>query len=137
VHPPVSVGLVGPSERQFDKAPEQRASTYAGYEIMVRLHLKPLIGRRKLDELGPADVRRLLAWLREKETKGHGGGTRKLSPRMVQFAHAVLRNALSNAVREELVSRNVAKLVKLSGPEYDVGAGLDPVVARADGEGQG
>jgi hypothetical protein len=31
---------------------------------------------------------------------------------MVQFAHAVPRNALSNAVREELVSRNAAKLVK-------------------------
>jgi integrase len=111
--------------------PERRASTYAGDEVMVRLHLKPLLGRKKLDELGPADVRRLLAALREKETKGHGGGVRKLSPRMVQFAHAVLRNTLSNAVREELVSRNAAKLVKMSGPEYDVGAGLDPLAARA------
>ncbi|GAA1872346.1 hypothetical protein GCM10009836_61570 [Pseudonocardia ailaonensis] len=48
-----------------------------------------------------------------------------------QFAHAVLRNALSNAVREELVGRNAAKLVKMSNPEYDVGAGLDPIAARA------
>ena len=55
----------------------------------------------------------------------------QLSPRMVQFAHAVLRNALSNAVREELVSRNAAELVTMSGPEYDVGAGLDPIAARA------
>lgn len=51
-------------------------------------------------------------------------------PRMVQFAHAVLRNALSNAVREELVSRNVAKMVKTSSPDYTVGAGLDPLAAR-------
>ena len=50
---------------------------------------------------------------------------------MVQFVHAVLRNALSNAVREELVSRNAAKLVMMSGPEYDIGAGLDPVAARS------
>jgi hypothetical protein len=50
---------------------------------------------------------------------------------MVPFAHAVLRNALSNAVREELVSRNAAKLVTMSGPEYDIGAGLDPVAARS------
>lgn len=111
--------------------PERRATTYKGYETMVRVHIKPVLGTKKLDELGPTDVRRLLAALREKETSGHGGGVRKLSPRMVQFAHAVLRNALSNAVREELVSRNAAKLVKMSNPEYDVGAGLDPIAARA------
>lgn len=111
--------------------PERRASTYNGYEIMVRRHIKPVLGRRKLDELGAADVRHLLKELRAKKTDGHGGGPRTLSPRMVQFAHAVLRNALSNAVREELVSRNVAKLVKMSTPEYDVGAGLDPIAARA------
>ena len=115
--------------------PECRATTYNGYETMVRVHIKPVIGRKKLDELGPADVRRLLAELRDKDTDGRGGGPRKLSTRMVQFAHAVLRNALSNAVREEMVSRNVAKLVKISNPEYDVGAGLDPVAARALLEG--
>jgi integrase len=111
--------------------PERRVSTYKGYETMVRVHIKPVLGKKKLDELGPADVRRLLAELREKETSGHGGGRRHLSPRMIQFAHAVLRNALSNAVREELVSRNAAKLVKISNPEYEVGAGLDPIAARA------
>ncbi|MFC7660896.1 tyrosine recombinase XerC [Pseudonocardia benzenivorans] len=111
--------------------PELRPTTYAGYETMVRVHIKPVLGRKKLDELGPADVRHLLTVLREKETTGHGGGRRTLSKRMVQFAHAVLRNALSNAVREELISRNAAKLVKMSNPEYDVGTGLDPVAARA------
>ena len=42
---------------------------------------------------------------------------------MVQFGHAVLRNALSSAVREELVTRNVAKLVRVSTPHYEVGQG--------------
>jgi integrase len=111
--------------------PERRATTHKGYEIMVRVHIKPVLAGKMLDELGPTDVRRLLAALREKKTSGHGGGPRKLSPRMVQFAHAVLRNALSNAVREELVSRNAAKLVTMSGPEYDIGAGLDPIAARS------
>jgi len=98
---------------------------------MVRLHIKPVIGRVLLDELGSANVRRLLATLCAKQTTGHGGGPRKLSPRMVQFGHAVLRNALSNAVREELVSRNVAKLVRMSSVDCEVGAGLDPIAARA------
>ncbi|WP_181778890.1 tyrosine-type recombinase/integrase [Pseudonocardia pini] len=111
--------------------PERRPTTYAGYETMVRVHIKPVLGKEKLDEVGPAEVRKLLAVLRDKETTGRGGGPRRLSHRMVQFAHAVLRNALSNAVREELVSRNAAKLVKMSNPEYDVGAGLDPIAARA------
>lgn len=111
--------------------PEKRATTYNSYESLVRLHIVPVIGRRKLDELGPADVRRLLAMLREKEISGSGGGPRRLSDRMAQFAHAVLRNALSNAVREELISRNVAKLVQVSNPEYDVGVSLDPVAARS------
>jgi integrase len=111
--------------------PERRATTYKGYETMVRVHIAPVLGRTKLDELGPTDVRRLMAVLREKQTSGHGGGPRGLSPRMVQFAHAVLRNALSNAVREELVSRNAAKLVRISTPTYDVGTGLDPIAARA------
>lgn len=111
--------------------PERRVTTYKGYETMVRVHITPVLGRTKLDELGPTEVRRLLAALREKQTSGHGGGPRGLSPRMVQFAHAVLRNALSNAVREELVSRNAAKLVRISTPTYDVGTGLDPIAARA------
>lgn len=111
--------------------PELRPSSYSGYEVMVRRRIKPVVGSRYLVDLSPADVRRLLAALREKETTGHGGGLRTLSPRVVQFAYAVLRNALSNAVREELVSRNVAKLVKTSNPEYDVGGGLDPIAARA------
>lgn len=110
--------------------PETRGSTYAGYETMVRQHIKPALGRKYLDALGPADVRRFVADLRKKRTTGRGGGPRVLSPRMVQFAHAVLRNALSNAMREELVSRNVAKLVRVSTPDYDVGSGLDPVTAK-------
>lgn len=111
--------------------PETRGTTYAGYETMVRRHIKPALGRKHLDALTPMDVRRFIAELRDKRTDGHGGGPRVLSSRMVQFAHAVLRNALSSAMREELVTRNVAKLVRVSTPDYEVGNGLDPVTARA------
>ena len=46
------------------------------------------------------------------------------STRQVQFIHAVLRNALSNAEREEIITRNVAKLVRMPSPRYKVGKGL-------------
>ncbi|MEV4536952.1 site-specific integrase [Asanoa sp. NPDC049518] len=42
----------------------------------------------------------------------------------IQFVHAVLRNALQHAMREELISRNVAKLVRVPAPRYKVGKGL-------------
>jgi hypothetical protein len=57
--------------------PELRPTTYSGYEIMVRRHIKPVLGRTYLADLSPADVRRLLATLRTKETTGHGGGPRR------------------------------------------------------------
>jgi len=34
-------------------------------------------------------------------------------PRLVQYVHATLRAALEHAVREELIARNVARLVKV------------------------
>ncbi|MFD4532219.1 tyrosine-type recombinase/integrase [Kitasatospora sp. NPDC058397] len=38
--------------------------------------------------------------------------------------HAVLRNTLEHAVREELINKNVAKLVKVPAPDYRIGKGL-------------
>jgi integrase len=49
---------------------------------------------------------------------------------MTSWSSAVLRNALQNAVREELISRNVAKPVQVETPDYDVGKGLTIVEAQ-------
>jgi integrase len=49
---------------------------------------------------------------------------------MVQFIHAVLRNALQQAMREEKIMRNVAKLVQVGAPDYEVGRGLSVLEAR-------
>jgi integrase len=53
-----------------------------------------------------------------------------LQRRGVQFVHAVLRAGLQNAMRDELVGRNVAKLVQIAAPVYEVGHGLTPDEAR-------
>jgi integrase len=91
-----------------------RPTTIGGYEGIIRVHLIPGLGKKQLTHLSPQDVRRLLTVKRQEG----------LSVRMVQYIHAVLRNALQNAVREELISRNVAKLVQVETPDYDVGKGL-------------
>jgi integrase len=81
--------------------PTLRASTYSSYDSILVQHLIPGLGRIALAKLTPADVQ---AFLNAKSASG-------LSPRRVQYIHAVLRRALVTAERWGMVSRNVAKLV--------------------------
>ncbi len=83
--------------------PSVRGTTYAKYETFVRLYLAPGLGRKQLEKLTTADVRGFLNAQRE-----IGQSTPTL-----QAMHAVLRNALQNAMREDLVVRNVAALVRV------------------------
>ncbi|MSQ14883.1 MAG: site-specific integrase [Dehalococcoidia bacterium] len=81
--------------------PNVRPSTHSSYSDLVRLHLIPEIGKVSLAKLTPAQVQALI-------TKKLASG---LSPRTVQYIRAVLRRALSQALKWDLVSRNVATLV--------------------------
>lgn len=90
-----------------------RPRTYESYELTVRLHISPHIGRLPLQKLAPQHIRALL-----RERAEHGGRLDRktkrpvgLSPRSVQYIRAVLRIALNQAVKYELVGRNVAALV--------------------------
>ncbi len=62
-----------------------------------------------------------------------GARSRPLSPRSASYLHAILRSALSQAVRDDLVSRNVCELV--ASPRADEapfrGTHLEPDEARA------
>jgi integrase len=82
-----------------------RASTYSTYETMIRAHLKPRLGSLPLQSLTAARLNALYAdLLREGRRDGKGG----LSPASVRYVHAVTRKALSDAVRWNLLTRNVA-----------------------------
>ncbi|MCT2589501.1 site-specific integrase [Streptomyces sp. N2-109] len=124
----------------------RRPKTYQGYESVVRVHLVPGLGKKKIRTLRAAEVR---AWLgrvaAECQCCKHGRDKARAEPeccavgeccrsvlsrRMVQSIHAVLRNALQNAVREELIARNVAQLVQVPTPTYDTGKGLSVGQAR-------
>jgi integrase len=126
----------------------KRATTWRGYESAVRLHIAPVVGPVRLEKLAGADVRRLVAVCRSKCLCCLNGYDKFREPadqccsvgrccgrhpskRQIQFIHAVLRNALSSAVRDELVPRNVAKLVQIPTPRYKVGKGMQlPEVKR-------
>jgi integrase len=92
-------------------AKQVRPSTYTGYETNVRLHIKPLIGSKKLVKLTARDVRKMIESLRSKPLSR---GTGITSDRAVQYINVTLRAAPEQAFREELISRNVAKLVQAS-----------------------
>jgi integrase len=77
-----------------------RPATYSSYCDIVRLHIEPQLGRVRLNKLTPVQVQVLL---NEKTASG-------LSPRRVEYIRAVLRSALNQALRWEIVSRNVAAL---------------------------
>jgi integrase len=81
--------------------PSVRPKTLASYSQLVRLHIGPELGRISLSKLSPQDIQR---FMNERLKKG-------LSPRTVQYLRAVLRKALSQALKWGLVTRNVATLV--------------------------
>jgi integrase len=81
--------------------PNVRPWTYAGYEVHVRLHLKPALGHLRLDKLMPIHVQQ---FLNQKIADG-------MKPRSVRYIRGTLRTALAKAVKWDLLSRNVAALV--------------------------
>jgi len=101
--------------------PSVRASTYAAYEMHLRLYLIPELGRIPLARLTPQHVQALI------NAKLRSG----LAPRSVLHMRAVLRRALNQALRWGLVPRNVATLVDPPRvPRYEVQA-ITPQQARA------
>jgi integrase len=95
-----------------------RLTTYQGYERIVRLHIKPTLGRVKLQNLTPTHLRGLY---RERLEAG-------LAPRMVQLIHTTLHKALKEATADGLVPRNVAGLVRAPRP---AGQETNPLPPRA------
>ncbi len=89
-----------------------RPSTAESYASLTRQHIIPGLGHHRLDKLTAVHIR---AFLRDKSTQTSPRTKRPLSARTIQYLHAVLRLALEQARRDDLVVRNVAGLV--AGPK--------------------
>ena len=77
-------------------------STIASYEWVIGKYIEPEIGTIPLTRLTQVDLNGFM------QRKLAGG----LSHRTVQICHSVIRSALSKALRDGLVYRNVAKLAE-------------------------
>ncbi len=83
-----------------------RQSTYERYEVAVRVHIKPALGRLKLAKLTPARVQ---SFYRGKLDDG-------CAPASVNKLHVTLHKALDQAVKWHMVPRNVAEAVRAPRP---------------------
>ncbi|MER6802925.1 MULTISPECIES: tyrosine-type recombinase/integrase [Streptomyces] len=108
--------------------------SYVSYEGSVRLYIAPHLGSKRLDRLTVRDVREWLTKLstvcqccaQGKDAKREPSRRRCCavgeccesypSRRVIQAARDALRAALTHAVSEELISKNVASLVKVPKP---------------------
>jgi integrase len=78
-----------------------RPTTLEGYDVLIRVHIKPALGNIKLTQLSAVHIQRFYS---DELNSG-------LSPRTVQYIHCTLHKALDYAVRWNLVARNVSDLV--------------------------
>ncbi|MEE9298696.1 MAG: site-specific integrase [Acidimicrobiia bacterium] len=81
-----------------------RPNTLESYRSAIERHIIPRIGAIRLQHLGPRDINRLYAALAE----GGSEAGEPLAPKTIRNAHVVLRRALEDAVKWELIRRNPA-----------------------------
>jgi len=113
-------GIVTPSKERLGKYLRRwldqamkgrvRARTWSDYSGVLRRYIEeppegaPLVGKVRLNQLGPDQLQALYSFLQEEQG---------LSPRTIRSAHAVIRQGLAHAARTGAVARNVADLVLL------------------------
>ncbi|PKV80848.1 tyrosine-type recombinase/integrase [Nocardia fluminea] len=82
----------------------------ASYKSAINTRIKPAIGGRRLAELKPDDIRQMHKWILAAKYK-HGKVEKTYTTRSVEEAHNVLSSALSDALADGKVHRNVCELV--------------------------
>ncbi len=85
---------------QTMRPPRIRESTWLRLEVHLRKHAIPAIGKVKLQQLNRMHLQQLYA---QCQAKG-------LSPTTVNHLHGALHQALKDAMRSDLVPRNIAEL---------------------------
>jgi integrase len=89
------------------KQPEVRPTTFDNYETLIRCHLQPALGHIPLKDLRPDHLQR---FYNDKVQAGRIRGPGGLNPKTVQTLHILVSGALEQAVKHQLVARNVSTL---------------------------
>lgn len=83
--------------------PRVTEQTHASYERLLKIHIRPKLGRGRLTSIKVDDVQRVLGTMQERD----------LSPRTVRYAHAVLSMAFRKAIELDLRVKNPCDFVEL------------------------
>jgi integrase len=83
-----------------------RPNTLAAYRYHIDRYLRPDLGGKRLAQLTARELRLYFETLRR----------RGVGARTVKYVHTSLRAALEDAVREEVLDKNVARLVRVPAP---------------------
>ncbi len=82
-----------------------RPSTFESYALNVRAHVAPRLDSVPLQKLTAADLTAFYGELLDHGRSDGGGG---LSPHTVRYCHTIIRRALADAERWDLITRNPA-----------------------------
>ncbi|WP_339063632.1 tyrosine-type recombinase/integrase [Tepidibacillus marianensis] len=88
--------------------------TYEGYEMIIRNHLAPSLGHIVLEKLKPLHIQKYYS---AKLTNGRFDGMGGLSAQTILHHHRVLKEALEQAIKWQLIIRNVADAVEPPRPQ--------------------
>lgn len=83
--------------------PHLRSKTYRGYKSSLSRYFREPLGAKKLSKITTMDIQSIYADMLSK----------KLAPATVIYAHAVIREALQQAVKWQMLTRNPADFVDL------------------------
>lgn len=89
-------------------------NTIEGYEQYINRHIKPSLGNIQLDKLKPLQLQTFYS---EKLENGKINGKGGLSKQTVRTLHRIIHGALTQAVKWQLVVRNVADCVEPPKPK--------------------
>ena len=90
------------ADRWKTRDPSKRFSTKARDETILRIHILPVLGGRRLREVTPSDIQQLInEW------------TQKQAPRTVDRQYDVLRALFAYAVRSDWIARSPCRDTKL------------------------
>lgn len=83
--------------------PRVRKSTYASYEMMLRLYIKPKLGSKRLSDVQAHEIQKVYNDMRKSG----------LSSRTVRYAHNVLSSAFKQAIKWQMLIRNPCDVCEL------------------------
>jgi integrase len=91
----------------WEAAGDISARTAQRYRQLAQHQIEPFLGAKVLQKLRPLDIE---AWHTALRNGGRLRGDGGVAPRTARHAHALLGRVLRDAVRDELIARNVVKL---------------------------